>query len=185
MLPHSSLKRKIVPKKTKYIKGRNLNRKKIFVVCFVERTDTWWWKMLGPDVIDKCWRKNLTINMEGVFELAGLLEPIIWPKWNSPNYTTETKLAITLYYLKDPGSLWMTASTFGAHQSTVSKTASKVWKAINEILSPKFLHPPGTIEEMRETVSKFEVRFGTPQAFGCINGTDVPLKRPQDFLNYR
>ena len=106
--------------------------------------------MLGPDVIDNCWRKNLTINMEGVFELAGLLEPIIWPKWNSPNYTTETTLAITLYYLKDPGSLWMTASTFGAHQSTVSKTASKVWKAINEILSPKFLHLPGTIEEMRE-----------------------------------
>ena len=77
MLSYSSLKRKIVPKKTKYIKGRNLNRKKIFVVCFAERTDTWWWKMLGPDVIDNCWRKNLTINMEGVFELAGLLEPII------------------------------------------------------------------------------------------------------------
>lgn len=70
-------------------------------------------------------------------------------------------------------------------QSTVSKTASKVCKATNEILSPKYLHLPGTIEEMRETVLKFEVRFGTPQAFGCINGRDVPLKRPQDFLNYR
>ena len=86
---------------------------------------------------------------------------------------------------KGPCPLWMTANTFGAHQSTVSKTASKVCKAINEILSPKYLHLSGTIEEMRETVSKFEVRFGTPQAFGCINGTDVPLKRPQDFLNYR
>ena len=90
-----------------------------------------------------------------------------------------------LYYLKDQGRLWMTANTFGVHQSTVSKTASKVFKFINEILSPKYLHLPGTMDEMRETVSNFEVRFGTPQAFGCTNGTDVPLKRPQDFLNYR
>ena len=30
---------------------------------------------------------------------------------------------------------------------------------------------------MREIVSKFEVKFGILQAFGCIDGTDVSLKR--------
>ena len=144
--------------------------------------------MLGPDVIDNCWRKNVWINKEGVSELTGLLEPIVRPKQSSPNYrqfTTETKLSITLYYLQNPGSLWITANTFGVNQSTVSKTVSEVCKAINEIMNPKYLYIPGTTEEMREIISKFEVRFRTTQAFGCTNGTNVPLKRPQNFLNYR
>ena len=42
---------------------------------------------------------------------------------------------------------------------------------------------------MREIVSKFEVKFGIPQAFGCIDGTYVPSKKPlinsQDFYNYK
>ena len=87
-------------------------------------------------------------------------------------------MAITLYYLKDTGSLWMTANTFGVHQYAVSKTLSEVCKAITR-----------NTGEMREIVSKFEVKFGIPQAFGCIDGTHVPLKRPlinsQDFYNYK
>ena len=42
---------------------------------------------------------------------------------------------------------------------------------------------------MRKIVSKFEVKFGIPQAFGCNDGTHFPLKRPlinsQDFYNYK
>ena len=42
---------------------------------------------------------------------------------------------------------------------------------------------------MRKIVSKFKVKFGIPQAFDCINGAHVPLKRPlfnsQDFYNYK
>ena len=31
---------------------------------------------------------------------------------------------------------------------------------------------------MREIISKFEEKFGIPQAFGCIDATYFPLKRP-------
>ena len=41
------------------------------------------------------------------------------------------------------------------------------------------------IQKKWEIVLKFEVKFGIPQAFGCIDGTHLPLKRPlinsQDF----
>ena len=99
------------------------------------------------------------MNREDLFELAGLLESIIRPKGNSPNYgqlTTEKKLAITLYYLKDTGSLWMNAHTFGVYQCTFLKTLSEVFQALNEILSPKYLYLPRNTEEMREIVSKFD-----------------------------
>ena len=87
-------------------------------------------------------------------------------------------MAIKLYCLKDSGSLWMTANTFGVHQCTVSKTLSEVCKAINEILVPKHLYLPRNIEEMREIVSKFEVKLRILKVFGCIDGKHVPLMRP-------
>ena len=43
--------------------------------------------------------------------------------------------------------------------------------------------------EMEEKIAKFEVRFGMPCAFGCIDGTHIPIKRPsgnsQDIFNYK
>ena len=42
---------------------------------------------------------------------------------------------------------------------------------------------------MREKVSEFEITFGMIQAFGCIDGTHIPIKRPltdsQDYFNYK
>ena len=83
----------------------------------------------------------------------------------------------------------MTANTFGVHQCTVSKTIVEVCTAINTHLGPKYLHLPNDVDEMRRKVSEFELKFGMTQAFGCIDGTHVPLKRPQnnsqDYFNYK
>ena len=68
-------------------------------------------------------------------------------------------MVITLYYLKDTDSLWMTPNTSRLHQCTVLKTLSQ---AINEILGPKYLYFQRTTEHVREIVSKFEVKFGIP-----------------------
>ena len=35
-------------------------------------------------------------------------------------------------------------------------------------------------DEMRQQVAEFESKFGMPQAFGCIDGTHIPLKRPSE-----
>ena len=71
-----------------------------------------------------------------------------------------------MYYLKDAGSLWMTANMFGIHQSTVTKVCS----AINTVLGPKYIYLPRNKDE-------------------CIDGMHVALKHPpensQDFYNYK
>ena len=111
--------------------------------------------MLGPNVTDNCLRKNFGMNKEDFFELAGLLEPIIKPEENSLNYRqliTEKKLAFTLYYLNDTGSLWITPNRFRVYQCTVSKRLPEVCKAVNEILGPKYLYLPRNTEEIREMV---------------------------------
>ena len=71
----------------------------------------------------------------------------------------------------------------------MSKTIFEVCTAINTYLGPIYLHLPQDVEETRQKVSEFELKFGMTQAFGCIDGTHVPLKRPQknsrDYFNYK
>ena len=74
--------------------------------------------------------------------------------------SAEKKLAVTLYYLKDTGPLWMTANTFGLHQCTVSKTINEVRDVLNNEVGPEFL---GThVVEIKR-----------------------PIENSQDFFNYK
>jgi hypothetical protein len=83
----------------------------------------------------------------------------------------------------------MTANVFGIHQCTVSKTVKVVCDAINNIVGPLYLHLPKNKEDMTKLASQFEVKFGMIQAFGCIDGTHVQIKRPikngQDYFCYK
>ena len=121
------------------------------------RTDDWWIKMLTEDIPDTIWKKNFRMNKITFFELIEILRPMISPNANSPNYrslSTKKKIAVVLYYLKDTGSLWMTANTFGIHQCTVSKTIIEVSNAINSIIGPQFLHLAKSMNDTQETVSE-------------------------------
>ena len=73
----------------------------------------------------------------------------------------------------------MTANTFRIHQCTVSKTIVEVCRAINLHLGPTYLSLPKDVDEMRRKVSEFKLSFGMTQTFGCIDGTHIPIKRPQ------
>ena len=61
--------------------------------------------------------------------------------------------------------------------------------AVTTHLGPKYLHLPRTVDEMQTTVAEFETKFGMTQAFGCVDGTHVPIRRPiinsQDYFNYK
>ncbi len=129
--------------------------------------------MLGTETPEAFWKKNFRMSRQSFLSLADKLEPYIAPKPSSPNYrslNTQKKLAISLYYLKDTGSLWMVANTFGIHQCTVTKTIVEVCTAISRKLGPEYLHLPKTKEEMQKKVSEMELKFGMVQAFGCIDG---------------
>lgn len=156
------------------------------------RTDAWWQNMINDILPVEEWKKNFRMSKPLFLELANELRPFILPSSTKPNFrfvNTEKKLAVVLYYLKDMGSLSMTANTFGLHISTVSKTIKEVCTAITYKLGPKYIKLPKSKEEMLRKVAEFESKFGMIQAFGCIDGTHVPLKRPtehsQDYFCYK
>ena len=147
------------------------------------RTGQWWVNMINNRLSEEEWKKNFRLSRTQFFSLLEELHPHITPKPNSPNHralAADKKLAITLYYLKDTGSLRMTANTFGIHISTASKTIHNVCKAISQFLGPKYLKLPKDKNEMQRKIAEFEVMFGMFQAFGCIDGTHIPILRPED-----
>ncbi|XP_012567095.2 putative nuclease HARBI1 [Hydra vulgaris] len=72
----------------------------------------------------------------------------------------------------------MTANTFGIAVCTASAVIILVCKAISKYLGPKYLFLPRNQTEMRNKVSEFESKFRMTQAFGCIDDTHIPIRRP-------
>ena len=84
------------------------------------------------------------------------------PGINLLNYLTlslEKKVAVAFYYLKDTGSIWMTANTVGIHQCTISKVILQFWNAVTIHLGPKYFHLPRTVDEMQTTVAEFKTKL--------------------------
>ena len=178
--------------KLKISQQRKLARRKRRCWVTSGKTDQWWQNMIGGIVPEDQWIKNFRMTHEKFYELVEELRPYISPEQSSPNYralTADKKVAVTLYYLKDTGSLGMTANTFGIAICTVSSVIFQVCKAISTVLGPRYLKLPQHESEMRHKVSEFEAKFGMVQAFGCIDGTHIPIKRPvkdpQDYFCYK
>ena len=81
------------------------------------------------------------------------------------------KLAIPLYFLKDTGSILITANVFGTEFSTASKIIHEVCKAITKHLGSTYIRLPRTEEEMSQKTSEYESKNGMIQTFGCIDGS--------------
>jgi len=106
------------------------------------------------------------------------LRPYISPNPKSPNHralSAEKKVAVALYFLKDTGSLRMTANRFGIALNPASAAVSEVCQAISNHVGPECLHLPEDEESMGEKVAEFEAKFGMTQAFGCIDGSHIQL----------
>ena len=113
--------------------------------------------------------------------LLAELKSYIVPDCMSPNFrasSAEKKLAVTLYYLKETGSLQMTANIFGLATPTVSDIVFQVCKTIPFILGQKYIKLPENTEEMQRKVAEFEGKYGTTQEFWCIDGTNIGIREP-------
>ena len=56
--------------------------------------------------------------------------------------TLQKRVAITLYYLKNQGSLLMTGNTFGIAKSTTSVVVDEICRILAENIAPKLIKFP-------------------------------------------
>ena len=76
--------------------------------------------------------------------------------------TLEKRVAITLYYLKDQGSMTMVANTFGVARCTVGQVVFEICGILTKHLRPKLIHLrpklihfPTTKTEVEDTSAHF------------------------------
>nr|XP_058950869.1 putative nuclease HARBI1 [Pocillopora verrucosa] len=104
-------------------------------------------------------------------------------------FSVEKQLAMTLYYLRDQGSILMTANAFGVALCTVSVVVRIVCYVSTNKCELNVIKLPTTEQEMMELVSKMENKFGFLLAFGCVDGTQIPIlsprENPHDYLSYK
>ena len=137
--------------------------------------------MLAVALVEDIWKKNFRLSRAEFDQICNELKPYISPNILSLNHRAlpvEKKVAAVLYFLKDTGSMIMTANTFGIHQCTLSKGVKEVCSVIVTYMVPKLIKIPNSEDEMLSKISEFEAKFGMTQAFGCIDGTHIPVKAP-------
>ena len=152
IVAHIQSKRSYYLRKLKQARQRRLRRKKRRCWVLPGRTEQWWINMINGTAPDEFWYKNFRMSRESFMELEEELHPYISPNPISPNFrslSSTKKLAITLYYLKDTGSLLMTANAFGVAICTVSSVIIEVSQVISQVLGPKYLHLPLDIDEIK------------------------------------
>ena len=138
---YNIIKQNKLKRKRRHMQIRRMFRKPRGFWYKRSRTEDWWLKMISDKASARSWKKNFRMSKESFQDLLAKISPFISPKPNSPNcrlMSAEKKLAVTLYYLKDTGSLWMTANTFGLHQCTASKTINEVCDVLNNEVGPEY-----------------------------------------------
>ena len=167
------------------VKRKTLNKKKRTSWYKDGRTDLWWKYFVSGVTPKEFWKKNFRLEEASFFDLASHLRPYISPNPNLPNrraLCANKKVAITLYFLKDYGTVSITANSFGIATNTASAVINKVCNAIVFYVGPKYLHLPKTNQEMKEKIAESETKFGMTLAFGCIDGTQSLLYAPLNTL---
>ena len=138
------------------------------------------------------WSDNFRMSKDDFFQLVEIIRSYARERSSKVRkypITLEKRLAITWYYLKDQGSMKMTANVFGIARCTVDQVIHQICKILSEKIGPDMIKFPTGKDQVMEATSEFLNRFGFPQVIGCIDGTHVPIKAPtenaHDYFSYK
>ena len=94
--------------------------------------------------------------------------------------SVQKKVAVMLYYLSDGGRMRKTANAFGLAVSRVSVIVKNVTPAISKHLASTYIKLPISEQEVQASAVNFFSRFGFPQCLGAVDGTHIPIQKPNE-----
>ena len=93
--------------------------------------------------------------------------------------SVEERVAVTVWKLATNVEYRTLSALFGLGRSTVGKIVVETCHAISTYLMPQYVQVPRG-EKLREIVDGFESFWGFPQAAGAIDGSHIPIIRPDE-----
>ncbi|CAB3994289.1 nuclease HARBI1 [Paramuricea clavata] len=153
------------------------------------RSSIWWENFINEKVVSEEWKENFRMSKPNFLKLCNQLRPYLEKKttrYRKP-LSVEKQIAITLYYVADEGRLQKVANAFGIARCTASVVIRRVTQIISYVMGRSYIKLPETEDEVKFLVTEFYKIHGFPQCLGAVDGTHVPIKRPQenstDFIN--
>ena len=154
-------KKKLYLKKLRKLQQRRLHRRNKVCWALPGQTEQLWLNLTTGLTHCESWKIFFRMTRSQFYQLVDEIRPFITPNLLSPNYraiTAERNVALSLYYLKDTGSLTITASTLRVASNTVGSVVFDVCDAISRNMGPEYLYLPRDKEGMMEKVSEFEAK---------------------------
>ena len=138
------------------------------------------------------WKKNFRMKREEFYELVEMIRPYARTRSSRARQdiiTLEKRIAMTLHYLKDQGSVIMTANTFGCSVASTCKAVKEITRILSRNLATRFIIYPTSKEEVEKINGEFLKKFGFPKITGCVDGTHIPISEPHenshDYFSYK
>ena len=129
------------------------------------------------------WKNNLRLSKEDFYKLVDAIRSfakVRSSKVRQDLLSLEKRIAITLHYLKDQGSMKMTENTFGMARCTLGAVVHEIYQILNENIGPKIAKFPVSKQEVAEATGHFLQQFGFPKVIGYVDGTHIPITQPRD-----
>ena len=103
------------------------------------RTEEWWANLNSGKMDPNEWKSNLRMSKDDFLELVETIRPY---QVRTDVISLEKRVAITLYYLKDQGSMRLTANAFGIARCTVGQVVYEICAIITTHLGPSLIRFP-------------------------------------------
>ena len=177
-------------RKRRNLQARQVRRKRRSVWVINGRTDQWWQNMIGEDVPDWCWKKIFRMSKECFLWTSKRTVPLSGSKFRlaksqGPEYgeTSSNNSLLSHRVSVNDSECLRNSSVYSTQAHTLSVRDDQYDTGTKVLTLTK------NTGEMRRKVSEFEIKFGMTQAYGCIDGTHIPLIRPpqnsQDYFCYK
>ena len=130
---------------------------------------------------DAWWRENLRMTKDTFEKVCNEVKPYITrqvTRFRQP-VSVEARVAITIWKLSTNIEFRTIATLFGLGRSTVGEIVLDVCEVIAVHLMPKYVRVPQN-ERLREIIDGFQCHWGFLQTVGAIDGTHIPIIRPQN-----
>lgn len=146
-----------------------------------QRSKEWWNNVVGGVYGVSWWRENLRMSRETFTILCDELRPYLERQTTCfrESVSVEARVAVTIWRLGTNVEFRTIAALFGLGRSTVGEIVTDTCEAIASHLMPRYVAIPQG-EMLRGAVHGFEHRWGFPQTVGAIDGSHIPILKPQE-----
>ena len=145
------------------------------------RSNEWWKDVEMNRYGDHWWKENLRVNRDTFAILCTELRPYIQRQTTGLRdpISVEKRVAVTLWKLATNVEYRTISNLFGIGLSTVCTIVVETCSVIAKRLMKKYVTIPQG-DMLKEVVEGFESCWGFPQAMGAVDGSHIPIIRPQE-----